>query len=464
MIEARRVSLDIRYNNAEFAGEQVGTEIESLTYTDNAADNSDSLDLTINAQDKKWLNAWLPETGATIKARIIGKNWDQNRRNRSLNCGLFTLDDIAYKQAPGTMTIGAVSKPAEGDFSELERETIWQNTSVKRIGETIAERYGLPFSYDADDYEIDCDEQDATDSKYYNTLCKRYGLVLKVYARRLWVYDREKYKAKRPVRTFAPLDIKPGSMSYSTTLSGTFTGGTFTYTDPDRDIDISCSVGGGTHTKNLNQRAVSVQDAAAQLCAAINNENHGKEKLKFTVEGAWNVCAGNCINLSGCGKISGKYFVDRVTHKYSRKNGFTSDINCSRVTTPFYAWDVGGTIEYHENEDAASEGYNDNYERTEPAASAASSAAGGKAGQAVTLRNAPFYYSSTAAQASAHYTGVYYFYDGILINGRYRITNSADRCGKLPIGENCTGWVPASYCVIGGGGGGGPGKAFADIL
>ncbi len=112
-------------------------------------------------------------------------------------------------------------------------------------GETIAGRYGLAFTYDADDYDIECDEQDGTDSGYYNQLCKNYGLILKVYARRLWVYDRERYKEKRAVKTFHRTQIRPGSFAYTTTLSGTYTGGYFNYTDADKDIDIVCSVGGG---------------------------------------------------------------------------------------------------------------------------------------------------------------------------------------------------------------------------
>ena len=40
MIETRRLALDVRYNSYPFA-EQVGGDIESLTYTDSAADNSD---------------------------------------------------------------------------------------------------------------------------------------------------------------------------------------------------------------------------------------------------------------------------------------------------------------------------------------------------------------------------------------------------------------------------------------
>lgn len=53
------------------------------------------------------------------------------------------------------------------------------------------------------------------------------------------------------------------------------------YTDADKDIDIVCSVGGGTHTKSVNRRATSVYDASLQLVAELNNANHGTVKLKF---------------------------------------------------------------------------------------------------------------------------------------------------------------------------------------
>lgn len=78
-----------------------------------------------------------------------------------------------------------------------------------------------------------------------------------------------------------------------------------------------------------------------------------------------------------------------------------------------------------------------------------------QAGGSVSLSNAPFYYTSTAASPSAYKSGTFYFYDGILINGRYRITNSPDRCGKLPVEQNVTGWVPAEDCGAAGGGSGG---------
>ena len=47
----------------------------------------------------------------------------------------------------------------------------------------------------------------------------------------------------------------------------------------------------------------------------------------------------------------------------------------------------------------------------------------------MTLTNAPFYYTSVASNPSCYKSGVVFFYDGILVNGRYRITNAASRCG-----------------------------------
>lgn len=427
-------------------GEEIAGLVESLTYVDNAADNSDSIDIAINAQDSGWLNGWMPDKGATLCPRILGYDWEKTGDHRTIDCGLFVLDDVSFADAPSTLQLGGVSKPSDSDFSELEREAIWKNTSIQRIGATIAARYGLGFSYDADDYDIECDEQDGTDSSYYNTLCKNYGLILKVYAKRLWVYDREKYKAKPAVKTFQHQDIRPGSFGWSTTLSGTFTGGYFNYTDADKDIDIVCSVGGGTHTKSVNRRATSVYDASLQLVAELNNANHGTVKLTFGTDGEWNVSAGNCIEIKGYGKLDGKYFVDKVTHKVS-KSGLTSDFECSGVSTPFYAWQVGGEIVAHEDDTESGETYESSYETTSPAAGAASEAAGATAGAAVTLTNAPFYVASTSESPACYKSGTYYFYDGILIRGRYRMTNTADRCGKLPVGKNVTGWVPASYCT-----------------
>ena len=63
-----------------------------------------------------------------------------------------------------------------------------------------------------------------------------------------------------------------------------------------------------------------------------------------------------------------------------------------------------------------------------------------KNGDKITLKNAVLYASSTA-KSGVKKTGTFYLYDGVEVNGRYRITKKAGYCGKTPIGQYVTGWV-----------------------
>ena len=62
-------------------------------------------------------------------------------------------------------------------------------------------------------------------------------------------------------------------------------------------------------------------------------------------------------------------------------------------------------------------------------------------GQKITLKNKALYASSTAKTSSTKKSGTYYIYDGIKINGRYRITVRKAFCGKKPERLFVTGWV-----------------------
>ena len=57
------------------------------------------------------------------------------------------------------------------------------------------------------------------------------------------------------------------------------------------------------------------------------------------------------------------------------------------------------------------------------------------------LNGAPVYISSTAKSPSGKLTGTYYIWGSAVINGRYRVTNSAQNIGKT---GQVTGWVNAS--------------------
>lgn len=63
------------------------------------------------------------------------------------------------------------------------------------------------------------------------------------------------------------------------------------------------------------------------------------------------------------------------------------------------------------------------------------------AGTALLLYGVPLYASATAQTRSATISGRYWVYDGIAVDGRLRITNSAARVGRTPIAQNVTGYI-----------------------
>lgn len=52
-------------------------------------------------------------------------------------------------------------------------------------------------------------------------------------------------------------------------------------------------------------------------------------------------------------------------------------------------------------------------------------------------------YISAYSKTGVLKTGNYYLYDGQIVNGKYRITNDINNCGKAPIGKYVSGWIDA---------------------
>lgn len=279
----------------------------------------------------KWLNDWMPEKGTSLDPTILVYNWTEEGQGGEMNNGVMTVDDISYSDAPCTMTMSATSKPNDTSFSEEDREYIWKNTSIQKIAQTIAERYSLEMNFDGTDAEIAKREQQATDSAFLNELCKDYGLILKVYSNELWIYDREAFKKKAVAATITRADIVPGSFSFSDGFDGVYTHGIWEYSNQKKKIRIRVEIGTGGRTKRISKYASSQADAERRLQAALDNANHSATKVKFTLALAQiELGEAQNIGLTGYGKLSGKYFIDKVSLTYSR-NGLEQTLECSKI-------------------------------------------------------------------------------------------------------------------------------------
>lgn len=341
MFFPRKATLKLLYDDTDISADISGY-VESFTYTDAGSGTSDSLSLKLNASpelsltsmemqgEQKWINGWLPDKEAVFHPTICTENWDAQGDAAEMDCGTLVVDDISYSSFPSILNVGAVSRPNGTSFHERNREQVWKDTSIQHIAQTIAERNGLELQMDADDVEIALKEQDDNDSAFLNDLCSTYGLILKTYMGKIWIFDREKYKQQEAVATITRQDIVPGSFNWNTTLAGTYTGGVFTYTNQKEKVDINVTIGEGDRMLKVNKYASSEADAQKQLQAAIDNANHSTTTASWSMMGKM-LCATQCVNLSGYGKLDGKYYLDSVTHTLDKSGGYVTKISGSRV-------------------------------------------------------------------------------------------------------------------------------------
>ncbi len=315
-----------------YMGREISADIEDFSYTDVSGGSSDSLSLSFGDRDGLWIDAWMPQGGDLVTAAIQVMDWQKEGDNRSLYTGEFIVDSVGLSGEPVSVSIGAVSKPADAAFSSTQCSQTWENVTLQEVAQTIAGRYALALVYDAGEIPILAKEQsEEADSGFLKNLCESYGLMLKIYSRKLVIYDRELYKAKVPV-----LSIDRSEMgrdwSFEQELQGSYTGGTISYTDPKAEEDVTFSVGTQERPLEINEKADNAADAERIIKAKVANANHGMEKLSFSVMGEPKLVGGQVITVTGFGsKISGNYFVDTAEHSLSRSGGYRTRISASKI-------------------------------------------------------------------------------------------------------------------------------------
>lgn len=328
-MRTRRAESDLTYNGAAVTNQLAEYKLE-IVYTDPASGEADTLDINLQDRGRQWTGAWLPIAGDTMTAAIKVHDWDRKGDNRTLPCGFFILDDFHFTGWPMTGAISGVSVPADSAFRATERTRTWEKVTIQEIGKEIAARAGIALVWDVEGepFKIASVEQSGkTDCNFLMDLCKTYGLAMKVYAKKIVIYDREAYKKKDPVATIPETLME--SWSWQKTLAGTYTGGEYTYTDPKTEEEIKVTVGTGTRILKKSGKADSKADAQRMIQAAVNEANHGATTMSLSMIGNAFFVASQCVTVVGLGKLSGKYYVDKVTHRVG--SGYTMDLELSLV-------------------------------------------------------------------------------------------------------------------------------------
>jgi len=320
MSEARRTECAFKFNGKSVTV-YLQDYLENVSYTDVASGSSDSLDITVHNIDKQWMDNWYPVKGDKVVGSFLFKNWVKDQEDIILPLGIFTLDEITLRGGPLTANFGCVAVPNDQSFRVRERTKTWSDVTLKEIGEEIATRYGLLFTYDcAESIQVKKLEQsDETDCSFLYSLCENNGLKMKVYAGAITIYDQSEFEQKKSVATLTRESFDGDSWNYADTIAGIYTGARISYKSEGSDEEISVYVGfqaedaEGSRILKVSQTADSQGDAYRKAAAAVNESNEEATTLKGDIFPDPNICAGVCVKVRGMGKIDGKYFVEKST-------------------------------------------------------------------------------------------------------------------------------------------------------
>ena len=322
-MKARQSSVIVKYNDTDIT-KTITDYIEGFSYVDNASGTADTVTLKLNNKSGKWSGSWIPVQGDSVKTIIKLTNWNKEGDNRIFDCGFFLIDDLSFSGPPSTASIGGISTPINTDFNVTKKNKTWQSTTVKGILSSIASSAGIGLYFSGQDYTIkEIEQSDQEDVNFAFQLCSSYNLAMKLYNKKIVVFDQVEYEKKDASLTIRRANVE--SYSIKKGMTRQYDGVSISYTDGilNKTLSYKFMLKEGTRILKLNEKASSLQDAEVKAKAKLLAHNRQCQTMSVTVKGDTKYISSKCVNVSGFGKLDGKYYIDSVTHNKDAGSGYT---------------------------------------------------------------------------------------------------------------------------------------------
>jgi len=317
---ARRVGLQLTYDSVDISTD-IQTHLINWTYTDNLSGQADDLQINLEDRGQLWSGPWFPDEGATLRAKIIRENWEQDGQKDELSFGAFEIDEVEPSGPPSAVTIKAISVPESSSLRGENKNRAWEKTKLSVISEDIASGAGLELFFDTDDDpEYDRIEQtEQSDLAFLQNACNDAGLALKVSDAQVIIFDEAKYEQQDPVDTIVKGQARIKRYRARTTLSGLYKSCRVDYHDTDKKEGIKYEFTPPNPPKTgrvlvVNERVKSVAEAERLAKKKLREANKDGMIFSLTIMGDIKYLAGLTVNLSGWGKSDGKYIITQAVH------------------------------------------------------------------------------------------------------------------------------------------------------
>lgn len=329
-----RAGLVLTYDGKNISAD-VAPSVTSFSYTDHEGGKADDLSVALEDRDGLWKNAWFPQKGAILKATV---NAEIGGKTHTLNCGVFSLDEIAVQGPPDTVNIKGVSSLTGKALKQETRSRAWESVTFEEVAARIAKDHKLDFFYKGSKpipFKR-VDQRQESDLAFLNRLCRDYDMNLKISGEKLILAENRAMETADPVFSITRGKSPVGSYRFSTRTVGIFKGCEVSYWDAEKKTALihtftppqAPPVG---QMLKVNQRAED-KSAAEYLAIASLRAKNGKEVTgEFSLMGDPVLLAGLTGTIKGFGEFDGKYIITQAVHAQDRGQGYRTTIQIRKA-------------------------------------------------------------------------------------------------------------------------------------
>lgn len=331
----QKPNFTVLYNNKNITAD-ISKYMLSLTYNDKTEGESDEIEIQVEDVDLRWQNSWYPEKGAKLTVSI-----------ENLKCGVFEIDEIQLSGPPDVVTIRGM---ATGIVNSLrtKKSDAHESKTLKQIAEKVAFKNNMTIQGEIPEITFGRITQNKeTDLAFLKRISQEYGVLFAVRENVITftsIYDVEKRNTSFSVdktdisrwdlKDKADGMIKTASVKSKNSKKNEPITANLDFEKYKSEQGYSSDTPvnqdeGVTHTKAENKQQAEVK-AKAIMHLSAGNQMEGNIEMQGTIL----AIAGNNFQLTGLGKLSGKYHIKSSSHKIDRSTGYTVSVEIKRLNSP----------------------------------------------------------------------------------------------------------------------------------
>jgi phage protein D len=305
----------------------------SITYEDVYHGESDTIEITVENRDLRWLRDWYPEKGDTVNLSIGYKG------EKYLPCGDFEIDEMEFsgsRTGGDTLHLRGIATSFIRKSIREKRTVAYENVSLSKLVRLIADRNGMTAVIELDN-DLDfkrIDQKQKADLTFLRELAEKYNACLKVQGNTIYFISHDKLKERSPALTIERKDIISYSLRDKT--HNVYKGVIITYHDPKTKKllkykeDWTGYKAGADYLK-INEKLESLEEAKLRARAEKYRYASKEKTGRITMPGNPQIMSGLVVSLKGFGLFDGNYLIEKAQHTISRTSGWTTELELKKI-------------------------------------------------------------------------------------------------------------------------------------